>query len=79
MVEKLYEIILNYDAVYKITHSAKLLHINFDTVDAYIFHSDARIFDILKSNISDTYSHKYTNIKINSDDDLPFRKNIKHA
>ena len=27
---------------------------------------------MLKSNISEVYSHKYTKIKINSDDDLPY-------
>ena len=31
---------------------------------------------MLKSNISDVYSHKYTKIKINSDNDLPLEKTI---
>ena len=31
---------------------------------------------MLKSNISDIYSHKYTKIKLNSDDDLPFEKGL---
>ena len=31
---------------------------------------------MLKSNISDVYSHKYTKIKLNSDDDLPFEKGL---
>ena len=40
-----------------------------------LFHSDERIFEriryliMLKSNISDVYSHKYTKIKISSDDE----------
>ena len=29
---------------------------------------------MLKRNISDVYSHKYTKIKMNSDDDLPLEK-----
>ena len=32
----------------------------------------------LKSNISDIYSDEYTKIKINSDNDLPFKKNTMH-
>ena len=48
-----------------------------------LFHCDEkneRIFDrrsysnMLKSNISDVCSHKYTKFKINSDDDLPLEK-----
>ena len=31
---------------------------------------------ILKSNISDVHSHKYTKIKLNSDDDLPLQKAV---
>ena len=31
---------------------------------------------MLKSNISDVYSHKCTKIKINSDNDLPLEKPI---
>ena len=47
------------------------------------FHFDEkymRMFDrirylvMLKSNISDIYSHKNTNIKINLDDDIPLEK-----
>ena len=35
---------------------------------------------MLKSNISDVFFfHKYTKIKINSDNDLPLEKNIKNA
>ena len=76
MNEKLYENILNYDVVHKTPHGAKPLHINFDKVDVYVFHSDekyVRIFDeiMLKSNIPDIYSHKYTKIKITPDDNLP--------
>ena len=53
-----------------------------------LFHSDEnyeRIFDrishliMLKSNISDAYSHKHMKIKYNSDDDLPSEKNKKYA
>ena len=32
--------------------------------------------DMLKSNILDVYSNKYTKIKINSDDDLPLGKTL---
>ena len=47
-----------------------------------VFHSNEKyetIFDrirylMLKSNISNVYSHNYTKIKINSDNDLPFEK-----
>ena len=31
---------------------------------------------MLKSNMSDVYSHKYMEIKINSDDDLPLEKSL---
>ena len=31
---------------------------------------------MLKSNMSDIYSHKYMKIKINSDDDLPLEKSL---
>ena len=31
---------------------------------------------MLKNNISDVYSHKYTKTKVNSDDDLPLEKPI---
>ena len=31
---------------------------------------------MLKANISDVYSHEYTKIKINSDNDLPLEKTI---
>ena len=31
---------------------------------------------MFKINILDVYSHKYTKIKINSDDDLPLEKTI---
>ena len=50
------------------------------TIYLGLFHSDEkyeRIFDrtiyliILKRNISGVYSHKYTKIKVNSDDYLP--------
>ena len=34
---------------------------------------------MLKSNISDVYSHKYMKIEINSDDDLRLEKTSKHA
>ena len=36
---------------------------------------------MLKNNISGVYSHKYTKIEINSDDDLPSKKslNIQNA
>ena len=57
---------------------------NFDS-NSYqaFFHFDEkymRMFDrirypvMLKSNISDIYSHKNTNIKINLDDDIPLEK-----
>ena len=48
-----------------------------------LFYSDEKyekVFDriryliMLKRNISDVYSHKYTKIKMNSDDDLPLEK-----
>ena len=48
-----------------------------------LFHPDKkyeRVFNriryliMLKSNISDNYSHKYSKIKIDSDDDLPLEK-----
>ena len=29
---------------------------------------------MLKSNVSNVYSHKYTKVKINSDDDFPLEK-----
>ena len=31
---------------------------------------------MLKSNISDIYSHRYMKMKINSDDDLPLEKTL---
>ena len=34
---------------------------------------------MLKSNISDEYTHKYTKIKINSNYDLSLEKYIKYA
>ena len=33
----------------------------------------------LENNISDAYSNEHTKIKINSDDDLPFKKKKKYA
>ena len=53
-----------------------------------LFHSDEkyeRIYDrircliMLKTNISDVYSHKNAKIYIHSDDELPLEKNIKYA
>ena len=34
---------------------------------------------MLKNNASDVYSHNYTRIKINSEDDLLLEKNIKYV
>ena len=34
---------------------------------------------MLKNNASDVYSHNYTTIKINSEDDLLLEKNIKYV
>ena len=34
---------------------------------------------MLKSDISDVYFHKYTEIQMNLGDDLPLKKNIKRA
>ena len=53
-----------------------------------LFHSDEkyeRIYDriryliMLKTNISDVYSHKNAKISIHSDDDLPLERNIKYT
>ena len=70
----------------KTLYGAKSLHIIFDKEDGYIKKFDEtdeiydRIFNrvgcftVLKSNMSEDYSHNYIKIKIDSDDDLPLEK-----
>ena len=68
---------------------AKKNKIDYDgTKHLGLFHSDEktnRIFQrmryliTLKSNISDVYSHKYTKVTVNLDDDLPLEKNIHNV
>ena len=51
-----------------------------------LFHSDGkrekifyRYLTLIKTNISDVYSHKHMKTKIKSDADLPFEESIKYA
>ena len=79
---------MKYKTQYKIQNSGKPLCIVFDRVDGYIkkcdrtiklFRSGEKHLIMLKSNISDVQSRKYTKIEINADDDLLLVKSNKHG